>query len=45
MNFLPIFPLIDRDPGALLMPRIMTEAESVGINSREDAAYLESQPD
>lgn len=42
-NFLPVFPLIDQTPGALVTPRIMTEIESVGINSRADAIFLESQ--
>ena len=36
-NFLPIFPTIDR----LITTPIMTEAESVGVNSPEDAHYLE----
>ena len=41
LNFLPIFPLIDRQPGALICLRVMTEAESVGVNSMADAEYLE----
>ena len=40
-NFLPIFPLIDEQPGALVCLRIMTEAESVGVNSKSDAEFLE----
>ena len=40
-NFLPIFPLIDEQPGALVCLRIMSEAESVGVNSRADAEFLE----
>jgi bifunctional N-acetylglucosamine-1-phosphate-uridyltransferase/glucosamine-1-phosphate-acetyltransferase GlmU-like protein len=39
-NFLPIFPLIDIEPGRLITPRIMSEAESVGVNTRADAEYL-----
>jgi bifunctional UDP-N-acetylglucosamine pyrophosphorylase / glucosamine-1-phosphate N-acetyltransferase len=38
-NFLPIFPLLDN----LITAPIMTEAESVGVNSPADAAYLEKQ--
>jgi bifunctional UDP-N-acetylglucosamine pyrophosphorylase/glucosamine-1-phosphate N-acetyltransferase len=38
-NFLPIFPLLD----SLITAPIMTEAESVGVNSPADAAYLEKQ--
>ncbi len=41
-NFLPIFPLIDAEPGRLITARIMTEAESVGINTVADAEYLQS---
>jgi bifunctional N-acetylglucosamine-1-phosphate-uridyltransferase/glucosamine-1-phosphate-acetyltransferase GlmU-like protein len=41
-NFLPIFPLIDRTPGGLITARIMTEEESVGVNTRADASYLET---
>jgi len=37
LNFLPVFPLLER----LISVPIMTEAESVGINSRADAEYLE----
>lgn len=37
LNFLPIFPMLDR---LVTMP-IMTEAESVGVNSPADAEYLE----
>ena len=40
-NFLPVFPLIDR-AGGLITARIMTEEESVGVNSRADALYLET---
>lgn len=39
LNFLPIFPMLDR----LITAPIMTEAESVGVNSPTDAAYLEQQ--
>ena len=39
VNFLPIFPMLDR----LITAPIMTEAESVGVNSPADAAYLEQQ--
>ena len=38
-NFLPIFPLLD--PEQLITAPIMTESESVGVNSPQDAAYLE----
>jgi bifunctional N-acetylglucosamine-1-phosphate-uridyltransferase/glucosamine-1-phosphate-acetyltransferase GlmU-like protein len=41
LNFLPIFPILDREPGQLITLPIMTEAESVGVNSQADAAYLE----
>ena len=39
LNFLPIFPMLD----GLITAPIMTEAESVGVNSPVDAAYLEQQ--
>jgi bifunctional N-acetylglucosamine-1-phosphate-uridyltransferase/glucosamine-1-phosphate-acetyltransferase GlmU-like protein len=39
LNFLPIFPMLD----GLITAPIMTEAESVGVNSPADAAYLERQ--
>ena len=38
-NFLPIFPLLEQ----LITAPIMTESESVGVNSPADAAYLEQQ--
>jgi bifunctional UDP-N-acetylglucosamine pyrophosphorylase / glucosamine-1-phosphate N-acetyltransferase len=41
LNFLPIFPLLDAEQ--LITAPIMTEAESVGVNSPADAAYLEKQ--
>lgn len=41
-NFLPVFPAFDRTPGGLITARIMSEAESVGVNSRADAQYLET---
>ncbi len=41
-NFLPIFPLVDREPNRLITARIMTEAESVGVNTVADAEYLQS---
>jgi len=37
LNFLPIFPMLER----LITLPIMTEPESVGVNSRADAEYLE----
>ena len=43
LNFLPIFPMLDSQPGQLITAPIMTEAESVGVNSPADAAYLEQQ--
>ena len=36
-NFLPIFPMLEK----LVTLPIMTEPESVGVNSRADAEYLE----
>jgi len=39
-NFLPVFPLIDAVPGQLFTPRIMSDEESVGVNSRADVQYL-----
>lgn len=41
-NFLPIFPLVDGEPGRLITARIMTEAESVGVNTVADAEYLQA---
>ena len=41
LNFLPIFPILDNQPGQLITVPIMTEAESVGVNSPADAEYLE----
>jgi bifunctional UDP-N-acetylglucosamine pyrophosphorylase/glucosamine-1-phosphate N-acetyltransferase len=41
INFLPLLPLIGQATGALKTPAIMTEAESVGVNTAADAAYLE----
>ena len=43
LNFLPIFPMFDSQPGQLITAPIMTEEESVGVNSAADAAYLERQ--
>ena len=43
LNFLPIFPMFDSEPGQLITAPIMTEEESVGVNSPADAAYLEQQ--
>jgi bifunctional UDP-N-acetylglucosamine pyrophosphorylase/glucosamine-1-phosphate N-acetyltransferase len=37
LNFLPIFPMLE----SLITLPIMTEPESVGVNSRADAEYLE----
>jgi bifunctional UDP-N-acetylglucosamine pyrophosphorylase/glucosamine-1-phosphate N-acetyltransferase len=42
-NFLPIFPLVDSVPERLVTARIMSEEESVGVNSPADAAYLEAR--
>jgi len=39
-NFLPIFPLIDRGGERVITAPVMSEAESVGINSAADAEYL-----
>lgn len=41
-NFLPLLALMDRGGDAVLCPRIVTAEESAGVNSREDARYLES---
>ncbi len=41
-NFLPVFPLVDAEPGRLITARIMSEAESVGVNTVADAVYFES---
>lgn len=41
-NFLPIFPLVDAEPHRLVTARIMTQAESVGVNTVADAEYLQS---
>ena len=41
LNFLPIFPLLDAEQ--LITAPIMTEAESVGVNSPADASYVERQ--
>ncbi len=43
LNFLPIFPILDSEPGQLITAPIMNEAESVGVNSPADAEYLERQ--
>ena len=43
LNFLPIFPILDSEPGQLITVPIMTETESVGVNSPADAEYLERQ--
>ncbi|HLK21124.1 MAG TPA: NTP transferase domain-containing protein [Bryobacteraceae bacterium] len=40
LNFLPIFPLLGEQ---LITAPIMTEPESVGVNSPADVAYLEDQ--
>jgi len=40
-NFLPIFPLIDRNVGNVVTAQVMTEAESVGVNSAADVEYIE----
>jgi bifunctional UDP-N-acetylglucosamine pyrophosphorylase/glucosamine-1-phosphate N-acetyltransferase len=45
LNFLPIFPLVDRTPDRLITANIMSESESVGINSPADAKYLEAVAD
>jgi bifunctional UDP-N-acetylglucosamine pyrophosphorylase / glucosamine-1-phosphate N-acetyltransferase len=37
LNFLPIFPMLDN----IVSARIMTEEESIGVNSRADAEHLE----
>jgi bifunctional N-acetylglucosamine-1-phosphate-uridyltransferase/glucosamine-1-phosphate-acetyltransferase GlmU-like protein len=38
-NFLPVIPLLARS-GIVVSPRIMTLEETVGVNSKEDAALL-----
>ena len=37
LNFLPIFPMLER----LITLPVLTEPESVGVNSRDDEEYLE----
>ncbi len=39
-NFLPVIPVVARE-GIVVTPRIMTIEETVGVNSREDAAVVE----
>jgi hypothetical protein len=39
-NFLPVLPLAGRTEGSLLTPRIMTEEESIGVNTPQDAEVL-----
>ena len=39
-NFLPVLPLAARVEGSLLTPRIMSEDESIGVNTVEDAERL-----
>jgi bifunctional UDP-N-acetylglucosamine pyrophosphorylase/glucosamine-1-phosphate N-acetyltransferase len=40
VNFLPILTILD-ECGSLLCPRIMSEDECVGVNSSEDATFIE----
>lgn len=40
-NFLPIIPLAARE-GVVITPRLMTLEETVGVNSKEDAALVEA---
>jgi CTP:molybdopterin cytidylyltransferase MocA len=39
-NLLPILPMFDGIAGNLITPRIASEAESVGVNTRDDAERL-----
>lgn len=39
-NFLPVFPLAARVEGGLLTPSVITEEESIGVNTVEDAQRL-----
>ncbi len=39
-NFLPVFLLFDAVPGQLVTARVMSDAETVGVNSPEDVDYL-----
>ena len=39
-NFLPILPLADALPGNVITARIVREEESIGVNTREQAAAL-----
>jgi bifunctional UDP-N-acetylglucosamine pyrophosphorylase/glucosamine-1-phosphate N-acetyltransferase len=39
-NFLPVIPLAARVQGSLLTPQIMSEEESIGVNTPEDAERL-----
>ncbi|MCS6953795.1 MAG: HAD-IA family hydrolase [Bryobacterales bacterium] len=41
-NLLPLIPLLAREDGAVLTPRLMAVEETVGVNSPEDAAAVEA---
>jgi len=41
-NFLPVIPLAARQGRTILTPSVVTLEETMGVNSREDAAWLES---
>lgn len=42
-NFLPVLVELDAVPGQLVTARIISEEESVGVNSQEDVQYLEGR--
>ena len=42
-NFLPVLVDLDAIPGQLITARIMSEEESIGVNSPEDVQYLEDR--
>jgi bifunctional UDP-N-acetylglucosamine pyrophosphorylase/glucosamine-1-phosphate N-acetyltransferase len=39
-NFLPLIPMLDSLPGDVMSTRIMTEEESVGVNTQAEAQFL-----
>jgi bifunctional N-acetylglucosamine-1-phosphate-uridyltransferase/glucosamine-1-phosphate-acetyltransferase GlmU-like protein len=40
-NFLPLIPLLDDTPGSVISLRIIETRETIGINTKEEAAVLE----
>ena len=39
-NLLPIFPILDRNPGNLACLHIISEEETIGVNNMEEAEVL-----